>query len=522
VLPGKKYTPNDILGIATKRKWLIVVPLAIGVVGGYFAFKRLPPQYRSETLIMVIPQRIPDTYVTPTVTGSVEDRLPTINDQILSRSRLERIINDFGLYKEARATGLMEDIVQRMRAEIDVKLVGKESFRVSYISRDPATAQRVTERLAGLYIEENLRDRENVTEDTSRFLESQLQDAKRRLIEHEHKLEEYRRRYAGQLPSQLPGNLQAIQNAQMQMQSLSESVNRGRERRLLVERQLADAQMPSAAPPVQPVSAAGEATAPASAAEQLESAEARLEAFRLRYKPDHPDVRALERVISQLRIKVAEEAQRPAASVPDRQLSPSEGARQKRVRDFQAELEVIDHQIAAGVAEQARLKNTIADYQAKVDVVPTRESELVELTRDYGTLQEAYSSLLKKQEDSKLAANLERRQIGEHFKILDAASLPEKPYNQKQKLLALVGGPLGGLVLGLALIGFLEYTDSTFKTDADVIGALSLPVLALVPVMQSEAGGRPDKRGIKRAGARLTCVVAAGSAAALALWRVWG
>jgi len=387
----------------------------------------------------------------------------------------------------------MEDVVQKMRSDIDVKLVGKESFRVSYISWDPATAQRVTERLAGLYIEENLRDRENVTEDTNRFLESQLQDAKRRLLEHEQKLEEYRRRYAGQLPSQLPGNLQAIQNAQLQMQSLSESINRGRERRLLVERQLADAEM-STAPSPQPSSAApGEPAAQAGAAEQLEVAETRLAALKLRYKPDHPDVRALEGLIAQLQAKVADDRKRSPAGVPDKQLTPSEGAKQKRIRDLQAELDVIDHQIAAGVDEQTRLKATIADYQSKVDVVPTRESELVELTRDYSTLQEAYSSLLKKQEDSKLAANLERRQIGEHFKILDAASLPEKPYNQKQKLLALVAGPIGGLMLGLVFVGFLEYRDSTFKTDADVVAVLSLPVLAQVPVMAGPVTGTRDK-----------------------------
>jgi uncharacterized protein involved in exopolysaccharide biosynthesis len=132
--------------------------------------------------------------------------------------------------------------------------------------------------------------------------------------------------------------------------------------------------------------------------------------------------------------------------------------------------------------------------------VPTRESELVELTRDYSTLQEAYSDLLKKQEDSKLAANLERRQIGEHFKILDAASLPEKPYNQKQKLLGLLAGPAAGLMFGLLMAGFLEYRDSTFKTDADVVAVLSLPVLAQVPLMEPGGAGRDPR--LKRQAAR--------------------
>jgi polysaccharide chain length determinant protein (PEP-CTERM system associated) len=519
VLPGKKYTPDDILRILWKGKWLIVLPLLLGTAAGVVVFKRLPSKYRSETLIMVIPQRIPDTYVKPTVTGSVEDRLPTINDQILSRSRLERIINDFDLYQEQRTTGLMEDVVQRMRGEIDVKLVGKESFRVSYISRDPKTAQRVTERLAGLYIEESLRDRENITEDTNRFLESQLQDAKRRLLDHEKKLEDYRRRYAGQLPSQLPSNLQSIQNAQLQLQSVSESINRSRERRLLVERQLSDAQ--NATIPTPATSSPGsEAPIPATAAEQLEAAEARLEAFKLRYKDDHPDVRALERVIAQLRVKVKEEAGRPVTAAPDRQLTAAEALRQKRVKDLEAELEIIDRQIAVAGAEEVRLKSTMADYQAKIDVVPTRESELVELTRDYGTLQEAYGSLLKKQEDAKLAGNLERRQIGEHFKILDPASLPEKQFNQMQRLLALVGGAIGGLALGFALIGFIEYRDSSFKTEGDISRVLALPVLALIPLMESEADHSASQRRRRRLNVAVAAVVLLGSAAAFTIWKL--
>ena len=135
----------------------------------------------------------------------------------------------------------------------------------------------------------------------------------------------------------------------------------------------------------------------------------------------------------------------------------------------------------------------MADFSGKIDVVPTRESELVELTRDYSTLQENYSSLLQKREDSKLAANLERPQIGEQFRILDPASRPERPYNQRQRLAVLFGGPIGGLGLGLLFVGFLEYRDSSFKCEDDVLRVLSLPVLAMIPVMDAE-GDAPVRR----------------------------
>jgi polysaccharide chain length determinant protein (PEP-CTERM system associated) len=524
VLPGKTYTLDEIVRILKHRWWLILVPLVLGTTAGVLGYKWLPVEYRSETLIMVIPQRVPDTYVKSTVTTNVEDRLRSIGEQIQSRSRLERIIQDLDLYKDRRRTGALEDAVLRMRDDIDLKLEGKDSsFRVSYIHSDPKIAQKVTERLAALYIEENLRDRENLADSTSSFLESQLQEAKRRLIEQEKKLEEYRRRYAGQLPSQLQGNLQALQSAQMQLQSLGESMNRARERRLLVERQIADAQtlpvdvvlpgIPVASPEAPPL---------LPATQQLEAARARLDEARLRYTRDHPDVVALEQTIRDLQARVEEEARRPPEPVPDKPLLPSEVARQKRISDLQAELKVIDLQLAAGQTEEARLKASTTDYNARISVVPTRESELVELTRDYSTLQETYSSLLLKREDSKLAANLERRQIGEQFRILDPASLPARPHNQKQRLAVLAGGVLGGLAVGLLLVGFLEYRDSTFKLEDDVHRVLDLPVLALIPVMEPEdeaAVGR--RRGQRPAGglsAVLILIVC--SAAALIVWRL--
>jgi polysaccharide chain length determinant protein (PEP-CTERM system associated) len=517
VLPGKKYSPEDILRIGLHRKWLIVLPFVAAVVGSYLLAHRLPRLYRSETLIMVIPQRIPDSIVKSTVLGSVAERLPSISEQILSRSRLERIINDFNLYPKERADGVMEDVVQRMRADIKgPTLVGKESFRLSYVSNDATTAQKVTERLASLYIEENLRDRENQAEGTNQFLESQLADAKRRLIEYETKLEEYQRQYSGQLPTQLPTNLQAIQNSQMQLQSVSDTLNRARERRLLVERQLADAQTLPAVAVLAETSA--NVQGPPTTAQQLQSARARLETFKMQYTPDHPDVRALERTIRDLQARVDEEARRPAQPNVAAALSPSEAARQKRIRELSADLDVIDHQIAAGTAEESNLKSTIASYQSKVDAVPTRQAELLELTRDYATVQTTYNALLAKQEDSKLAANLERRQAGEQFRILDPASFPEKPYNHLLKLQVGLGGSFAGLLFGLGLVGFLEYRDSSFKTEDDVLRLLTLPVLALVPILVPERERRSQHR--RRAVGLAAAVVLLGSVAALALWRL--
>jgi polysaccharide chain length determinant protein (PEP-CTERM system associated) len=514
----RTFSVDEFLRAAARRRWVILVPFALGVAVAPPLGRYAPEQYRSETLIMVVPQRVPDAYVKPTITETVEDRLPTISEQILSRTRLERIIQEMDLYKEERKRQVMEDVVARMRLDIKIALVGKagnaDSFRVSYMSQSAETARAVTERLASLAIEQNLADRNNQAESTSQFLATQLEEAKRRLIEQEKKLEEYRRRHAGQMPSQMQANLQAIQNANVLLQSLNDSTNRAQERRLLIERQIADTQ----AVPLPVAAATADAPAASTTAQQLDATRARLTAYLQRYMPDHPEVLSLERTVSELSARLGEETPLGATNaVPERPLTPAEALQKKRILELQAELAVVDHQLATNKVEEQRLKGVIAEYQTKVDAAPTRESELVELTRDYSTLQTAYASLLMKREDSMIAANLERKQIGEQFRILDPASRPGRPSNQLQRFAIMASGAGVGLLLGLLIVGLKEYSDASFRRGDEVESVLSLPVLALIPVMTSEGERRAARR-------RMWVVDLAGSAllaVAVAVVVVW-
>ena len=515
MLPGKTYGPDDIVRLLSRRWWMLAIPLVIGALGALAYAKRLPNQYMSETLIMVVPQRIPDSYVKTPVTTRIEDRLATLRDQILSRSRLERIILDLNLYQVQRRVGTMEDVVQRMRNEIDVRVEGKESFRVTYVSGTPESAQQVAQRLASLFIEENLKDRENVAEDTNRFLDAELEDARRRLIEQEKKLEAYQRRYSGQLPSQAQSNQQTIQNAEIQRQTLSQAADRERERRIQFERQLAELQLgdpvavgvPAPAPVEMPGTLSSGTTA-----QQLDAARAGLEVLRLKNTPDHPDVRIMERRVRDLEAKL--KAEGPSAATPS--VSPTEVLRQRRIRDVNAQIAAVDRQLKEYEQEDQRLRGVIGSYQAKVAAVPTRESELVEINRDYETLKATYNSLLAKREESKLAANLERRNIGEQFRILDPARVPEGPFSPNRRLLTLIGAA-AGLGLGLMVLGGLELRDSSFATEDDLSRLISIPVLAVVPLMMSDAERRVQRR--RKVGLIVAGVVLA-SIAAIVVWQL--
>lgn len=515
MLPGKTYTPEEILHIVFRRKWLILVPFVVAALSTAIVAHRLPKRYRSETVILVVPQRVPEEYVRSTVTARIEDRLTSLREQILSRSRLERVIEDFNLYADLRPKMVMEDVVEAMRQDIEVKVERGDAFRVSYISARPQTAQQVTERLASLFIDENLRDRAVQAQGTSQFLETQLEEARRRLLEHEKLLENYQRQYAGQLPAQAPGNIQAIQSAQLQLQSVTEAANRDRDRRLVLERQIADLQV--AADPIA-ANPTGDPAAPVSTAQQLDAAQTRLAALQIRYTAEHPDVTAQKRIVRDLEARLKSESGQAPSTAPVTRASAPETFRQNRLRDLNAEMRNLDTQLARRQEQDKQLQAQIASYQGKVDAVPTREAELTSLNRDYATLQSAYTTLLSKREDSKIAVNLERNQIGEQFKVLDPARVPERPNSPNVMRIDLVGSALG-LMLGLVLVGFLEYRDTTFKTEEDVSQLLKLPVLALVPMMASERERRARRRR-HRLVALAVGVIIISTTTALALWKL--
>lgn len=511
MLPGHTYSFDDVVRIATKRKWLIVVPFVAATLAVVLYTRTLPDQYRSQTTILVVPQRIPEAYVKSTVTTRIEDRLSTIQQQLMSRSQLERIIREFDLYPGARKALPMEDVVDLMRTKIQVLIERGDAFSVAFVHENPRIAQKVTERLASIFIDENLQDREVMAEGTSQFLEAQLEDARRQLIEQEKRLEEYRRQHNGELPTQVESNLQAIQSTQLQLQALSESIDRDKDRRLVLERQLLELQN---APHLVPMTPASGGSIDGGVLADLQAAQDRLNELERRYTPEHPDVIAAKRLVRELNAKVQALG---SGSDPSPVQSPAEIARENRMRDLRTQLTTLDAQISRKQNDEQALREQVGTYQSKVNAAPTRETELTELTRDYATLQNTYTSLLAKREDSKLSANLERRQVGEQFKVLDPARVPERAFSPNRLRINVLGS-MAGLLVGLGFVAFLEFRDGTLKTQGDVSRVLQLTVLAVVPMIESTRDRQVRRRRLLLAAGVAVLVVCA--CAGLAAWKM--
>lgn len=521
MLPGKRYTIDDIARIAWRGKWIVLAPAILTSLVAATYLRYVPDVYRAETTILVVAQRVSPDLVRGQNTSNVGERLRSLQQQILSRTRLEPIILDLNLYPELRQQQPMEDVVAHMRDDVNVQMIRGDAFSVAFQSESPVLAQEVASRLASLTIEENLRDREVIAEATSQFLESELNEARQKLAENEKRLEAFRLRNAGQLPQQVGNNFQAVQTLNLQAQGLSDSLDRDRDRKAVIERSLADLSAlgsvdvttdPTRIDPTEPP------PPPGSAAAELAKAQEALRALKLRLTPEHPDVMRAERIVAELGRKAQAEREAAAAAASGNPSSRTVGISptERRVRDYREELAALTKQIATKEKQLADVQDQIAQYRSRIETVPVLESELTELMRDYDTLQKTYQSLLARRQEAQIASNVERRQIGEQFRVLDPARRPERPYSPNRPLIQ-AAGTLVGLAIGIGIIVLIEVRDQTLRKESDVLEALNLPVLATVPRMRNAVERRRHLRQVLG----LSSAAVAGIAVAIAIAWSW-
>jgi polysaccharide chain length determinant protein (PEP-CTERM system associated) len=524
MLPNKTFTPADVLDIVRRRYPLVIVPAAVTLMLALIYSSRLPDVYQAETLIQIVPQRVPENFVPNTVPIRTEDRIGALGQQVLSRTQLERIIQDLNLYPELRATRPMQDVVEHMRGNVETPLVRQannadvDAFYVRFSYGDPVVAARVTERLGMLYVQYNAKERVDMSETANNFLETQLEDARARLEAHDKRMKEFRERHAGKLPTQMQYNQQAIQTTQTQLQALVESLARDRDRKLMLERLYNDALAAPAPTTVTPPTAPGDPTQVVAMTprQQLDLARTALTQLSARLREGHPDLTRARNRVAQLEKQVAASGPDTPAAV----VRPEELQRRERINERRAEIESLDRQIAFKESEERRLSGIIRDYQSRIEAVPGVESEWQALTRDYDTLQASHRDLLTKTEAARQSKALENRQIGEQFRTLDAPRVPARPVRPQRPLITLAGVG-GGFVLGLLLVALLEIRDSSFRTETEVERVLQIPVVALVPQVATpeEARRQRTRRITALAGSAAAICVSAYLMWAMSLWR---
>jgi protein tyrosine kinase modulator len=369
------------------------------------------------------------------------------------------------------------------------------------------------------FIEEHSRNRAELAHETSSFLESQLAEARTRLVAQEKRLEAYRLRHGTELPTQFQSNMQAVQSLQAQLQAAADAISRTSDRRLLVARQLADLEseqfLPDPGAPGAPTVGADatvEAKSPTVA--QYDAAVTELRGLELRLTARHPDLARGRKLVADLQQKVEQEKAAAAESTARRPPTPAEVLKHNRIKELEAELESLDRQIADRHDTEDKLRADIQSYQTRVEALPTRESELAALTRDYDTLQNTYRTLLSKREDSKISENLEQQQVGGQFRIIDPPHRPQTPLGPNRRTIAF-GGAMAGAMLGVVLALVLQWLDKSLMNAADVDVALGLPVVATIPLLASDTERRLTRRRRLQLSIALTVLLVA---LATAVW----
>lgn len=461
----------------------------IGAVGASLFSLMLHARYTSETLVLVDQPSIPEDFVKSIVNGDLNRRLASMKEQILSRTRLQHTIEQFGLYKEDIGRVPMEQLVERLRKSITVTPLiptpGTQSrelpgFTVSVVDESAQVAQKICTEITAIFMQQNLQIRQNQAENTTQFLSKQLEEAKAKLDERDALLAEFKRRYAGSLPEDQQSNMNLLTGMNPQLEAVTQALNRAEQEKAFTESVL-NQQLVT-------WKASRQGLNPETQKDKLAALESQLAALQTRYTDDYPDVIKAKNDVLQMK-KIQEDAA-SGKNDPGGQTAETSGVEPAQIQQLRAQLRQTDLTIKQKMKEQEQVHNQIKELQARLQSSPMVEQQYKGLTRDYQTAFEMYTDLLKKQSQSEMATDLERRQQGEQFRVLDPPSLPQKPSFPNRPLFAL-GGLGGGLFLGLALAYGMELQNAVLRNERDVELLLGLPALALIPELQQmkESGG---------------------------------
>lgn len=492
------------VGVIRRRHMYFLIPMFFGWLLVYGASWVIPSRYKSSTLILVEQPTMPKDYVTPNVNEDLQERLQSITQQILSRSRLLHIMDDMQLYAKKRGRLSPDEAVEALRKDIDIDLVrGSDNrisaFKVSYTGVNPASAQQVTSALTTLFISENLEVRQQASEDTTKFLESQLESARQGLTAQEDKIRTFKGQHLGELPAQLESNLQILSGLQSQLQAQEDALNTAKQQRVYIQtllNQYRAAQGTTRA-------ADGTHTTLSSIDEELDKLRSELNTLRSSYNDQYPEIRELKDKIARtekLKQQLSQTRASTSGSGNADSGDPASGGAGSRdlsaTAQLQSQLTANEIEIKNRERSVESLKEELDRYRGRLNQEPVREQELADLTRGYEQSKSSYDELVKKKNESAMATSMELMQQGERFRVLDPPSLPLKPSFPDRMKMCLMG--LGiGVALGLAAVVATDTMDDRIYDEAELKQLLPVPVILEIPVVTHEDDARAERKRLR-------------------------
>ena len=466
------------------RKGLIICVSLVVFLLGIYAATLLPNVYQSSSLILITPQRVPSSFVTSTITTDLGERMQSIIQGILSRTQLDRIVREFDLYPSTNSSAI-EDRIERLRKTIKIELRRNNVFQLSFELDNPRKAQQVTGRLASLFIEQNLQIREQQAIGTKSFMTAEAERLRKELEEQETVVNQYKAAHRYELPDQLDSNLRTLEQLRREMEASNQRLTALQERKGILQKQTVESDI------LGMDLLGGSVTSPMEDGGQnikVQMRKKELESLLQRYSNKHPDVIRIKKEIEALEAetRTAAPAKAIAGSIPPPTGNPLKQVLQSQITDIESEIQTLQ-------AQRGQIREQIGTLQARVDASPIRAIELSKISRGYDITLRKYQDLLSKSLESELSENMEKKQKGEQFQVLDAANFPLKPVRPNRPMIILIG-LMVGLGGGFALAFVWDNLDRSFKQSDEINSYVNVPVLATLPALMTRSSVLEQRR----------------------------
>ncbi len=481
----------DLLGALQRRLAMIVTIVGTALLAAYWIAMALPNYYDSAATIFVEPQAINQKLVESGVASyDLSYRLGLMTAQILSRPRLSRVIDDLGLYPGESKTMLREEVINLMRSRITVVPVENlltegtrrrnepvlNTFMVSFTHKNPQVAADVSQRLANDFVQEHIEERVGMTRTSLEFIERELERLIGQFAVVQDKVTGVKNDNAGRLPEDQMSNQRILDRTLSELREGHRVLDMARSNKAFW-----DTQVLSAAAITDPRD-------DASPVRRLQILELQLASYRSRgFTERHPDVIQAHQEITEVRnqIEFIE-----GAEGEDR--TPTVAQQNAEAQRERAALEV---EMAAKEVE--RLRSSADVIEARLAGTPKVAELLSQLENQIRQLQDNIKLFSQRQLQAKVQVDVERRQLGEQFRILEAA-FPAPTPSSPNRLLIIVMGLIAGTAIGVGGAVLAEATDSSFRVVRDVQSTLSISVLAAIPEIVLESDRAATRRKIVR------------------------
>jgi len=453
-------TIGNLLGVLSRGRWWILLTGALVTVATVVVVYKLPNKYSSEATLEIVQPQVSPSYVQPTSLASAEDSVKAMSRVVLSRSRLVPIVNEFGLYSKERAGMSDENLADLMRKGVAVEPVDQlpgrsefTAFKISFSAENPQLAQAVTSRLTSVFIEEHLKARESISSMTTKFLEEQLDAARKRAADLEGRQRAFQMQYLGELPDQQQANFGLLTSLETQLQKdLSDDTRLEQDT----------------------------ATIQGSLKENLARLQAERSTLLSRFTPRHPEVLKKDQDIAKVQsilnhVNGGGDLNR---NDPTFATDANVTALLNRVDTNQRDKERL-------AQEEKRLRAEISQYQSKLNLAPVRQDQLSGILRDRDLYLQEIRDLQSKLIQAQQASKVETEQEGQQFRLVDPPTLPGAPASPKRLKISL-GGAAAGIGLGLALAFLIDMRNTSFRDEKAMIRQLGLPWVMGVPVLETE------------------------------------